>query len=245
MLTTTMFLSYPRILQHFHAWIHTFRQSSQHTHSHSVCIHSLPPTSQPLNINPSCLCAVNMNPSTFLLLQMSWRLAGVLGCRERSPPRCWRGQLSRQRGLKSETMSLFSRSDRRLPLRVSRLLSHSGPRCRPSACTVGVFGCFRVLWVLRGEQERSLCVCLCVWRVWLTAIIGGFTGGHEPVYMCERHTPHTHTQIRTNTQIHKWNAGNKHTQQVFLQTDTLFCSSVLSLQHISVRKNETESFNNP
>lgn len=54
----------------------------------------------PLSINPSCLCAVNMKLLCLCPFKPWWRLAGALGRRNRSPPRRWRGQLNRQRGAK-------------------------------------------------------------------------------------------------------------------------------------------------
>lgn len=99
----------------------------------------------------TCLCAVNMTPLHLSaapnIMAVSW---GVLGCRTRSPPRRWRGQLNWQRGLKSATMGLFSGSDSRLPLRVSPLLSGGGPGCRPRRL---ICGSVRVFSGVVGPSE--------------------------------------------------------------------------------------------
>lgn len=69
------------------------------------------------DINPLNRCAVNMTPSLCCLttshpFKTSWRFSGALVCKRSSRPHLWRGQLSRQPGQKTETMSPFSSSDR-------------------------------------------------------------------------------------------------------------------------------------
>lgn len=79
------------------------------------------------------------------------------------------------------------------------------PFCLAEGRGVDLWVClavFRVLWVLGGERERSLCVCLCFgvfdWQqLW--------EGSKEPVcvYVCERDAQNTqeHTETHRNTDI--------------------------------------------
>lgn len=130
-------------------------------------------------LTDSCLCAVNMTPSTSLLLcclpfKTSWWFSGVLVCRKSSWPPLWRDQLSRQQGLKTGTMRPFSSFDRQPSTQTAEAFVSRKPRCRSSPCALAVFGCFWLLLVLREGREQRLCVFLCV-RTWLTAIKGKST----------------------------------------------------------------------
>ena len=101
-------------------------------------------------------------------------------------------------------MAPFSRSDRRLPLRVSRLLSRGGPMCCPAARSVGEFGCFS----LRRAGAKPLCLFVCVEGL----IDSNYGRVHRRPRACETHT-HSHTHTHTHTHTLRYKNVNKQTSK--------------------------------